>query len=476
MRHRSCGWCTCSPTSRSSWRRRTVWGWDRPPADRLGAQLGVRRRGPGGRRRPGPRPARRRAPGVRRVPMIAAPVEVCEDPVVHEGAALLSGVTAGPSLAAHRRRYDDLPSISVDDLLDAVGHVGLRGRGGAAFPFGTKLGTVAKQRRRPVVVVNLSEGEPASSKDTALARTRPHLVLDGAVGTARALGARQVHVVRRATGRSPRRPWDRRSQSADRGVRLVSHAASPRFVAGQSRAVLELMAGRPNLPVTGWTPEAVSGHRSRPTLLSNAETSAWRQVVARRAAGRARYRRGTRHHPAHPATAGQQGRRPRGRVRDTPADPAPGRRRRRAARRLPRSLGTAGPGPPTSGVGVGSARGRIGSGGWPDDGRPRLPRGLDPASGRLSGGAERAPLRTVPQRPSGALDRNHALDDGAGTGRIEELLSLVERRGACAHPDGTARLVRSLLRVYPDEVERHQAGRCAFERRAPARRLRSVMS
>ena len=44
-------------------------------------------------------------------------------------------------------------------------------------------------------MVNLSEGEPASSKDSALALTRPHLVLDGVVATARALAAREVHVV-----------------------------------------------------------------------------------------------------------------------------------------------------------------------------------------------------------------------------------------------------------------------------------------
>ena len=75
--------------------------------------------------------------------------------------------------------------------------VALRGRGGAAFPFATKLRRWprARRSRRPVIVVNLSEGESASSKDAALSLTRPHLVLDGAVATARALGAREIHVV-----------------------------------------------------------------------------------------------------------------------------------------------------------------------------------------------------------------------------------------------------------------------------------------
>lgn len=43
-----------------------------------------------------------------------------------------------------------------------------------------------------MVVVNLSEGEPASAKDSALARHRPHLLLDGAVATARAVGSDRV--------------------------------------------------------------------------------------------------------------------------------------------------------------------------------------------------------------------------------------------------------------------------------------------
>ena len=49
-----------------------------------------------------------------------------------------------------------------------------------------------------------------------------------------------------------------------------------------------------------------------------------------------------------------------------------------------------------------------------------------------------------------------------GTARLEELSRLVVRRGACAHPDGTVRLVRSLLSTFAVEVEVHAFGECRW--------------
>ena len=194
---------------------------------------------------------------------------------VERGPALLAAIDAGPSLAAHRSRHGEPCFPELTPLLADLERVGLRGRGGAGFPFGRKLEATAEASGRPFVVVNLSEGEPASAKDAALALTAPHLVLDGAVIAARVLRSRAVHLVVPGADLQVRASVETAvRERADDRIRFVVHRADEAFVAGQSTAVLELMAGRSNLPVTSWEPAAVRGHRGSPTLLSNGETYA----------------------------------------------------------------------------------------------------------------------------------------------------------------------------------------------------------
>jgi hypothetical protein len=60
------------------------------------------------------------------------------------------------------------------------------------------------------------------------------------------------------------------------------------------------------------------------------------------------------------------------------------------------------------------------------------------------------------------------LADGTDTRlRLNDLAGLVTGRGACAHPDGTARLVGSLLTTLEDHVEAHLDGACGCPPRAP---------
>lgn len=396
-----------------------------------------------------------------------SPVPIPDQLRIHPGPALLAGVADGPSLKAHRARYGPLPAIGLDALIRLVGRVGLRGRGGAAFPFATKL-EAAAQGRRPVVVVNLSEGEPASAKDAALALSRPHLVLDGAVATALALGAREVHLVLPADRPGARRRKRQAVQERDDGVRLREHTADPRFVAGQARAVVELMAGRPNLPVTSWAPEAVDGYRGRPTLLSNAET--WAQVGQLLHAGEAAYRHlGTTAEPGTTLlTFTRNGFVPEvrevafgTRVRDALPSFAVGHAALvggfHGAWTTGETLANARvsvPGMAALGLPLGAGVVHV-----PDpDGCPLAFTSavVDYLAGQSAGRCGPC-LNGLPALAAAVGGIVHGRDTAD---RIDELSRLLVRRGACAHPDGTLRLVRSMFTALPYEVAAHRRGTC----------------
>jgi NADH:ubiquinone oxidoreductase subunit F (NADH-binding) len=166
------------------------------------------------------------------------------------------------------------PALSI---VEAVERAGLRGRGGAAFPTGVKLRSVAAGRRSPVVVVNGTEGEPASNKDKTLIGNRAHLILDGALLAVAAVAATEVIVcVNRAATQALHAMQEaiveRQRREAGVGIRLL--AVPDRYVAGEETALVHFINGGEAKPTA--TPPRVfeSGVGRRPTLVDNVETLA----------------------------------------------------------------------------------------------------------------------------------------------------------------------------------------------------------
>jgi NADH:ubiquinone oxidoreductase subunit F (NADH-binding) len=395
--------------------------------------------------------------------------EVGLDPVVSQGPALLAGISQGPGLVAHRHRVGPGPTPSGDELIHLAETVGLRGRGGAGFPASIKLATA--QRRKAVVVVNASEGEPASRKDAALMSLAPHVVLDGAAAVAHALKTREVHIVVPSELPSIRTVVEKAlRERVEAGERLSwqIHNAAARFVAGEGSAVLELLAGRENLPVTTWQPQAVRGHRKRPTLLSNAETFAHLGHLAR--VGSDGYRAFGTEDEAGTTLLTLRGDGWDPVVREvaygTPLEDVLTESEMAQPLLLGGYHGTwlkpaQMQGLAVSRTDIAAAGATLGAGvvlplaaGWcPLVRTEALVDYLAGQSAKKCGPC----FNGLPAMAEAVRDLVHR---GGPIGAVEELCGLVVRRGACAHPDGTARLVTSMLKRFPEEVDLHALGEC----------------
>lgn len=381
----------------------------------------------------------------------------------------------------HLARWGELPLRRArTSLIDDLEASGLAGHGGAWFPVATKWRSVrGSVLRRPVVVVNAAEGEPASSKDELLMTRVPHLVLDGAAAAAVALDAGRVVVY--VPG--PLAPVVHTAVSTRRRIRIdpveIEVVVAPDgFITGQETAVVSALNGAAPLPTfVGRTPIRTRGVGGRPTLVQNAETLAHVALITR--FGAAWFRSvGTGTHPGTMLLT----------VHGRPGGP------RIVEAPLGARLGDA--------LGVRSDESRLYrgvllggyGGGWlPTGSALDLP--LTEEAARHLGSSlgagivaflprEICPLSEL-ARVVGYLDQQKAgqcgpcvnglgdlaamcmalaVQPAALGGRIHPLLEtcdLVEGRGACRHPDGASRLVRSALRVFGDEVDRHlRAGPC----------------
>jgi NADH:ubiquinone oxidoreductase subunit F (NADH-binding) len=202
-------------------------------------------------------------------------------------------VLAGPpldgraeSLARHTARLGGLPSVPAEPLIDALEASGLLGRGGAGFPVGRKWRAILDQQGRggsPVIVANGAEGEPESAKDRVLMAHRPHLVIDGALIAAKALGADRVELYLGREHAQAVRAMKAAVDERPKHERALLHVveAPVGYVAGESTAVVHYVNSKDARPVT--TPPRMSerGVRNRPTLVQNVESLAHAALIAR---------------------------------------------------------------------------------------------------------------------------------------------------------------------------------------------------
>jgi len=392
---------------------------------------------------------------------------------------LLAGLDqsgAPMTLAQHQSVHGELPRRSPHELIEAVERSGLRGRGGADFPTARKLQAVASRRNVSAVVVNGSETEPASAKDRLLLSRLPHLVLDGAVLAAEAVGAREVIV---QIGESAQASLEglQGAISMRHGdpvpVQIVT--APQGYVAGEESAVVNYL-NKGTLKPTLVPPRPFErGYRARPTLIQNPETLAQVALVAR--FGERWYRElGT---PADPGSA---------LVTISGAVATPGVYELAFGTPMTDLLAAAGSSTePLRALLVGgyfgtwvNADAALGLRLAREDLRQvgcALGSGVIIALGESSCGLHETArvARYLADQSAGQCgpcvhglraiaEATAALADGvahaAEQDRLRRWISEVRGRGACHHPDGVARFVASALSVFGPEIEDHRGGRC----------------
>ena len=385
-------------------------------------------------------------------------------------------------LNAHLERHGRLPYRDREGILiKDIETAGLTGRGGAAFPVHRKLQAVfdaaEKRRRTPKVIANGAESEPASDKDATLLWLAPHLVLDGLQLVAEAVGADTAILYTHANrkhdvgSRLAEAIREREARSLDR-VPVQLAQAPARFLSGQETALVNHLAGGPAVPT--FVPPRITerGLGNAPTLVQNVETLAHLALIARKGA---RWFRsvGT---EAEPGSMLATIRRADGQpkisevplgipLRNLTGDMAPGsavliggfhgtwlsESQARQVNLDNRSLA--------------GAQARVGAGiviALPPDRcglveTARVVRYL-----ALESAGQCGPCLNALPRIAAAL-----AEVAAGRARsqtieeIERWSGLVAGRGACHHPDGTTRFVRSALRTFAAEVDRHKRGRCS---------------
>jgi NADH:ubiquinone oxidoreductase subunit F (NADH-binding) len=381
-----------------------------------------------------------------------------------------------PIVRGHGRRRD---RERAGRLIDEVERSGLLGRGGAAFPTATKMRAVAGSRGRAIVLANGAEGEPASLKDRLLLEALPHLVLDGGMLAAEAVGADELIVCVCGSADASfdgvaRAIEERRDAAAgsafERSVRLDLRTVPAHYVAGQESALVNHLGGGPAKPVFTPPMPFEQGVRRRPTLVNNVETLAQIALVARHGAPWFR-QIGTPTQPgsalvtvsgaiAHPGVYEIE----HGASLTSLIDAAGGATARVRAALIGGYAGAWIAGERLRGVALSNEHlaphgASLGSGvvlllseqACPVAETARVARWLSGQSARQCGpclhGLD-ALATSIEQIAGGGAQAR-------GAQRIDRLASLVQGRGACRHPDGAVNLVLSALETFRAEFAEH---------------------
>ena len=183
-----------------------------------------------------------------------------------------------------------LSGMSPEEVIKEVLQSGLRGRGGAGFPAGLKWQFARAAEGQPkYVICNADEGDPGAFMDRALLEGDPHLIIEGMIIGAYAIGSNQGSIYVRAEYPIAIEHTQAALLQA-REVGLLGedilgtgfdfdieiHKGAGAFVCGEETALIASLEGRRGMPHSRPPFPATSGLYGKPTNINNVET--WANV------------------------------------------------------------------------------------------------------------------------------------------------------------------------------------------------------
>ncbi len=181
-----------------------------------------------------------------------------------------------------------LLEMTPQEIVETVKASGLRGRGGAGFPTGLKWELCAKvQGPVKYILCNGDEGDPGAFMDRSIMEADPHVVLEGMIIGARAIGAHQGYIyVRAEYPLAVRRLQMAIEQARERGLLgkdilgsgfdfdIEIYQGAGAFVCGEETALMRSLEGKRGMPIPRPPFPVQKGLWGKPTVLNNVETYA----------------------------------------------------------------------------------------------------------------------------------------------------------------------------------------------------------
>ena len=162
----------------------------------------------------------------------------------------------------------------------------LRGLGGAGFSAGVKWSFVPRNTGKPIyLVVNADEGEPGTFKDRYILTHAPHLLIEGIILTAFAVGIHKAYIYIRGEYELPFvKLQDAVGEAYGEGylgknifgtsfsLDVVIHRGAGAYICGEETGLLESLEGKKGFPRLKPPFPAVIGLFNCPTVINNVET------------------------------------------------------------------------------------------------------------------------------------------------------------------------------------------------------------